>query len=131
MSTTKLVLADSAEINLQSGAALGHMKAHYVSKAAMTADWDKLTPGNLKMVQVMTDDVVVGNYTDMILENETSMLQEDGSVDTIWNIREKTENEKLKDEIAALKEGQEIQDGAITDLGEVVSTIVEQREATE
>lgn len=131
MSATKLVLADNTEINLQSGAAIGCMKAHYVSKVAMAADWDKLTSANLKTVQVMADDVVVGNYVDMILENETSTLHKDGSVDTIWNIREKTENEKLKEEVAALKERQEIHDGAIADLGVVVSTIAEQQEVTE
>lgn len=131
MSTTKLVLVDSTEINLEGGAALGYMKAHYDSKTAMVADWDKLTVKNLKTVQILADDVVVANYTDLILENETSTLQEDGSVDTIWNIREKTENEKLKDEIAALKQGQEIQDGAIADMGEVVSALAEQQEVTE
>lgn len=131
MSTTKLVLADSTEIKLEGGAALGYMKAYYASKAAMVANWNKLTVENLKVVQVLTDDVVVGNYTDLILENETSTLQGDGSVDTVWNIREKTENEKLKDEIAALKQGQEIQDGAITDMGEVVSALAEQKEVAE
>lgn len=130
MSTTKLVLTDGTEITLQGGAALGYMKAHYQDKAAMVADWDKITPENLKQVQVMTDGAVVGNYTDMILENETSAVLEDGSVDTVWNIREKTETEKLKDRITALEEnqeaiaeGQEIQDGAITDLGMAVSEI--------
>lgn len=131
MSTTKLVLADSAEINLEGGAALGYMKAHYENKAAMVADWNKMTVENLKTVQILTDDVVVGNYTDMILENETSALQEDGSVDTIWNIRQKTKIEKLKDEISDLKQGQEIQDGAIADLGEVVSVMAEQQEVSE
>lgn len=125
MSTTKLVLADSAEINLEGGAALGYMKAHYADKAVMVADWNKLTVENLKVVQVLTDDVVVGNYTDLILENETSTLQGDGSVDTIWNIRQKTEIEKLKDEISDLKEGREIQDGAIMDLGDAVSILSE------
>lgn len=123
MSTTKLVLADGTEIKLQEGAAPGYMKANYADKSAMVSDWDKFTLENLKTVQVVTDDVVVGNYTDLILENETSTIQEDGSIDTIWNIREKTENEKLKDEIVALKEGQEIQDGAIADLGAAVSEI--------
>ena len=125
MNTTKLVLADGTEIILQEGAALGYMKAHYANKSAMTENWDKLTPANLKAVQVKTDNTVVGNYEDLILENETSTLQKDGSVDTVWNIRKKTETEKLKDEIAALREGQEVQDGAIADLGEAVSSIIE------
>ena len=136
MSITKLVLADSTEIILQGGAALGYMKAHYQNKDAMLADWNKLTADNLKQVQILTDGAVVGNYEEMILENETSTVLEDGTVDTVWNIREKTETEKLKDRIAVLEanqeaivEGQEIQDGAISDLGMAVSEIVTGGEA--
>ncbi|MEY8266926.1 hypothetical protein AALA79_11220 [Lachnospiraceae bacterium 64-25] len=129
MSTTKLVLADSTQIELQGGAALGYMKAHYADKDAMVADWDKITPENLGTVQIMTDGTVTGNYEDLILESETSTLQPDGSVDTVWNIREKTELEKLQEEIAQIREGQDIQDGAIADLGETVNTLAEGGEA--
>ena len=107
MNMTKLVLVDSTEIILQGGAALGYMKAHYTNKEEMMADWNKLTVENLKQVQILTDGVVVGNYEEMILENETSAVLEDGTVDTIWNIREKTETEKLKDRIAVLEANQE------------------------
>ena len=131
MSITKLVLADGTEIMLQGGAALGHMKAHYADKSAMVSDWNQITPENLKTVQIKMDETVIGNYEDLILESETSTLQKDGSVDTVWNIREKTETEKLKDEITTLREGQNIQDEAIADLGEVVSTIAEQQEVAE
>ena len=129
MSTTKLVLADSTQIELQGGAALGYMKAQYADKDAMVADWDKITPENLAAVQIMTDGTVTGNYEDLILESETSTLQPDGSVDTVWNIREKTELEKLQEEIAQIREGQDIQDGAIADLGETVNTLAEGGEA--
>lgn len=125
MSTTKLVLADSTEIELQGGAALGYMKAHYADKTAMVSDWEKITKENLKTVQIMTDGTVTGNYGDLLLESETSTLQPDGSVDTVWNIREKTEMENLREEIAQFREGQDIQDGAIADLGEAVSTLAE------
>lgn len=129
MSTSKLVLADGAsEIVLGGGAALGYMKAHYAGKAAMVADWDKITPVNLKTVQVITDGTVTGNYTDLVLESETSVLNADGSVDTVWKIREKTETEKMREEIDALKEGQTVQDGAIEDLGAVTSALAEQAE---
>ncbi len=129
MSTTKLVLADSTQIELQGGAALGYMKAQYADKDAMVADWNKITPENLGTVQIMTDGTVTGNYEDLILESETSTLQPDGSVDTVWNIREKTELEKLQEEIAQIREGQDIQDGAIADLGETVNTLAEGGEA--
>ena len=129
MSTTKLVLADSTQIELQGGAALGYMKARYADKDAMVADWNKITPENLGTVQIMTDGTVTGNYEDLILESETSTLQPDGSVDTVRNIREKTELEKLQEEIAQIREGQDIQDGAIADLGEAVNTLAEGGEA--
>ncbi|MBD5546804.1 MAG: hypothetical protein HDQ97_05340 [Lachnospiraceae bacterium] len=125
MSTTKLVLADGTGIELQGGAALGYMKAHYTDKAAMVSDWDKITPENLKTVQIKADETIIGDYADLFLESETSTLQPDGSVDTVWNIREKTEMEKLQDEIMRIREGQDIQDGAIADLGEAVSTLSE------
>lgn len=108
MNTTKLVLADNTEIELQEGAALGYMKTHYENNEAMISDWNKLTIENLKVMHILVDDVIIGNYTDMILENETSVLHEDGSIDTIWNIREKTETEKLKEEIVILKQRQEM-----------------------
>ncbi|MDE5910264.1 MAG: hypothetical protein K2H52_16230 [Lachnospiraceae bacterium] len=125
MSTTKLVLADSTQIELQGGATLGYMKAHYADKAAMVSDWDKITQENLKTVQIMTDGTVIGNYEDLLLESETSTLQPDGSVDTVWKIREKTDMEKLQEEITQIREGQDIQDGTIADLGETVSVLVE------
>lgn len=129
MSISKLMLADGvSEVILGGGAALGYMKAHYADKTAMVADWNKITPANLKSVQVITDGTVTGAYTDLILESETSVLNADGSVDTVWKIREKTEMERLRDEIEALQEGQNVQDGAIEDLGAVTSVLAEQAE---
>ena len=46
----------------------------------------------------------------------------DGNVEATFSLREKTEVEKRLD---AIEEGQNIQDGAIADLGDVVSTIAE------
>ena len=46
----------------------------------------------------------------------------DGKVEATFSLREKTELEKRLD---AIEEGQSIQDGAIADLGEVVSTMAE------
>ncbi len=121
MNISRLVLVDGTEILLQEGSALGNIKVHYADREAMGADWDRLTVGNLKTIQVMTDDVVTAGYQDMILESETSVLRNDGSLDTVWNIREKTETEKLLERVAALEEGHEVLDGAVGDLGAVVS----------
>lgn len=103
MSTSKIVLTDGTEIVMPGGAALGYMRARYDSRAAMLADWEKLTPENLKTVQIKTDGTVTGNYTDLVLESETSTVTEDGSVDTVYKIREKTELEMLRERLTALE----------------------------
>lgn len=124
--STKLILADQSEIALLGGATMRSMSAHYGDRAAMLKDWEKITPANLKRVQVDTDGVVTGKYDDLILEAETSMVAEDGSVITVWGIREKTREEKLEERITQLEEGQAVLDGAIADLGEATSIMAEQ-----
>lgn len=128
MSTSIMVLADGTEITLTGGAALGYMKVHYATRAAMLADWERLTAANLKTVQIKTDGTVTGNYTDLILESETSTLDAAGEVDTIWKIREKTELEKVREQVAALQEGQDVHEGAIMDIAAMTSAIAEQME---
>lgn len=105
------------------------------TKAAMMAAWEKFTNDNLKSVQLKIDGVVSAEYTDLVLVDEKSVVQTDGSVLTEFHLREKTDIEKLQElvtaqsaEIAALKEGQGVQDGAIDDLGVVTSTLAEQIE---
>ena len=46
---------------------------------------------------------MTGNYTDLVLESETSTVAEDGSVDTVYKIREKTELELLRERLAVLE----------------------------
>ena len=65
---------------------------------------------------------MVGNYTDLVLVSETSMVAADGTVLTTYSLREKTDEEKRLD---ALEEGKAVQDGAIDDLGKVVGTLAE------
>lgn len=128
MSTSIMVLADGTQITLTGGAALGRMKAHYTTRAAMLEHWEKLTAANLKTVQIKTDGTVTGNYAELILESETSTLDAAGEIDTVWKIREKTENEVLREQVAALQEGQTVQDGAIMDIAEMTSAMAEQME---
>ena len=98
-------------------------------RAAMVEIWGKLTAENLKEVIIKNGDgVVVGTYEDLILVSETSKIEVDGTVKTSYHLREKTEQEK---EMEALKASQEVQDGAISDLGAVTSALAEQIEGGE
>ena len=85
--------------------------------------WDKLTDENLAEVQIQNGSgLTVGTYKDLVLVSETSVVTADKTVVTTYNLREKTDVEKRLDNVEA---GQQIQDGAISDLGETVSFMAE------
>ena len=95
----------------------------------MVTTWDKFIADHLAQVQVKNGDgLTVGNYTDLVLVSETSVIQTDGTILTTYNLREKSAVELLEERISAVEEGQMVQDGAIADLGDVTSVLAEQAE---
>lgn len=126
MSKDKLVLKNGTIIELEIGASLSAMTAVFADKATMVAAWDKLTPTNLASVSVVNSDgLTVGSYTDLVLlePHMAGTALAGGTVRATFGLREKNETEKRLDN---LEEGQEVQDGAIGDLGAVASTLAEQ-----
>lgn len=122
----KLILANGSEINIKEGGSLSSIGVVSSTKEEMLSVWDLLTKENLKNVQVKNnDDVIIAKYSNLILENEISKEQEDGSIFTYFRLREKTEVEILKEEVDALKSSMVINDGAILELGTVINDIVE------
>lgn len=118
-----MILKNGTIIELEAGASLGALQVTAADRAAMVATWKVLTQDNLSTVRIKNGDgVVVGNYTDLVLVSETSVIATDGAVLTTYSLREKTAEEKRLD---ALEAGQTVQDGAINDLGEAVGTIAE------
>ena len=116
-------LKNGIVIELEAGASLRALQVAAADRAAMVATWEALTPDNLAAVQIKTGDgTVAGNYTDLVLVSETSVVAADGAVLTTYSLREKTAEEKRLD---ALEVGKAVQDGAINDLGEVVGTLAE------
>lgn len=123
MNKDKIILANNYEIEIESGASLSDIRIVSDTKYDMVSTWDMLTQENLKSVQVVNSDgLTVGNYSDLVLVSETSS-EKDGKIETIFNLREKTDTEKRLD---ALEEGQEVQDGAIMDLGAAVGGLAEE-----
>ncbi len=121
-----LLFNDKTTIDLESGSMLDDIKILSATKQDMLAVWDKFTDFNLKSVQIKnTDGVPVGHYENLVLENETSVIRSDGSILTSFRLREKSDVELLKEQIETMKEQQEVQDGAIADLGEAVSGLAE------
>lgn len=126
MNKDKLILKNGAEIELEAGASLGALQVLSADRAAMLATWELLTPDNLAAVQIKNGaGLTVGTYTDLVLVSETSVVAPDGMVLTTYSLREKTTEERRLD---ALELGQQVQDGALEDLGAVTSTLAAQME---
>lgn len=124
MSKDKLILKNGTTIELESGSSLDAIKVATENRGAMLEQWEMLTPENLKEVKVQNGDgLTIGIYKELVLLSETSVVASDGSVLTTYSLREKTDTERR---LEALEAGQEIQNGAISDLGSVTSAIAEQ-----
>ena len=121
-----LILKDGSVIELESGASLSALRVVSTDKTAMVTTWDKFIADNLAQVQVRNGDgLTVGNYTDLVLVSETSVIQTDGTILTTYNLREKSAVELLEERISAVEEGQTVQDEAIADLEEISSFLAE------
>lgn len=123
----KLILSNNAEIKIDSGSSLSDMKVLSETKYDMVSTWESLTEENLKHIKIQNEDgIVIGNYDNILLESETSTIQNEGKILTSFHLREKTEIELLRERIEQLESGQEVQDGAISDLGTAVSGLAEE-----
>lgn len=126
MDKDKLVLSNRNEIELEAGASLGALQVVSTNREAMLATWGLMTEDNLAAVQIKNGaGLTSGAYTGLVLVSETSIVAADGSILTTYSLREKTADERRLD---ALEAGQEVQDGAIEDLGAVASTLAAQVE---
>lgn len=124
MSKDKLILNNGTSIELEAGASLDALQIASGSREEMLSQWKMMNAENLKKVTIQNGaGLTVGTYDSLVLVSETSVALADGSILTTYSLREKTEEEKRLD---ALEAGQEVQNGAISDLGMVTSTIAEQ-----
>ncbi|RFZ78817.1 hypothetical protein DS742_11855 [Lacrimispora amygdalina] len=118
----KLILKDGTTIELEAAASLTGITTIFTDWTAAASVLPKLTPENLSSLQVQTGEgLTVGNYTDLVLQPGSWEAKADGVHITI-SLREKTDIEKRLENV---EEGQQTQDGAITDLGETVAKIAE------
>lgn len=94
-----LILKNQAEIAIEAGSSLSQLGVVFGTKEEMIAAWNLMTEENLKEVLIKNPEgEVIGEYKDLILENEVSTLREDGMVLTCFALRQKTELELLKEQ---------------------------------
>lgn len=119
----KLVLKNGNEIELETSATLDNLNIIFNDKTSMIETWDLMTNDNLSSVSIKNSDgLVVANYGHLVFVSETSVITYGGKISTSFKLREKSDLELRLEKIETT---QEIQDGAISDLGEAVSVLSE------
>lgn len=117
----KIILKDKTEIQVQQMPALGSITVLAADVAAIQALRDQLTAENLKEVTIKNDaGNTTGIYADLILQDPWTIMWTDDGILTTFGLREKTDVEK---QMEAVNDEQAIQNGAIEELGAVVSDI--------
>ena len=115
----KLRFMDGTTIEIEDGASLSNVTHIATNEANAMFVCGKVTPENVSTLQFLHGDAVTGDYQNILIAAPTT--REDGENGTIivrMHFREKTDLEKRVD---ALEESQEVQDGAIEDIGMVLS----------
>ena len=121
----KIRLKDNTEIQILEGASLSNIVAQVDNFTDLGIIADALLKsGNFDEIQFLTDEQITGRYESMKLEEPLFRFVDilDEKVQATFSIRQKTDLELV---IEALQKGQALQDGAIADLGDAVSTIAE------
>ena len=119
----KLRLMDGTEINIEDGASLSNVTHIANNEADAIFVCEKITPENVSTLQFLHGDAVTGDYQGVIIAEPTTRENGDGETVIVrMHFREKTDLEMRVD---ALEESQEVQDGAIEDIGTVLSDMAE------
>lgn len=132
MNRNILVLKDATEITIVNDAEIYNMQTIVDNLSELGTLWDKLTPDNLSKVAIKdSEGTAVGNYNDMVLCSPAFRAvdkTEAGKIQATFGIRGRTELELLKEQVAAMSETLSVHDGAIGDMGAVISAVAEATE---
>lgn len=120
----KLRFMDGTTIDIEDGASLADITHIAANEANAMFVCGKVTPENVGHLDFLHGDAVTGSYDHIIIAAPTT--REDGENGTIivrMHFREKTDIEIRVD---ALEQSQDVQDGAIEDIGMVLSDMTEE-----
>lgn len=120
----KLKFTDGTIIDIEDGATLFDITHIASNEANAMFVCNKATAENVGHLEFYHGELLTGQYDNVIIAAPTT--REDGEGETVivrMHFREKTDLELRVD---ALEESQEIQDGAIEDIGTVLSDLAEE-----
>lgn len=119
----KLKFADGTLIDIEEGASLAEVTHIASNEANAMYVCGKVTADNVSHLEFFHGELLTGQYDNVIIAAPTT--REDGEGEQVvvrMHFREKTDVELRLD---ALEEGQTVQDGAIEDIGAVLSDMAE------
>jgi len=119
----KLRFMDGTTIDIEDGASLSNVTHIATNEANAMFVCGKVTADNVLHLEFLHDDAVTGQYDGIVIAAPTT--REDGESGTIivrMHFREKSDLEMRVD---ALEQSQDVQDGAIEDIGTVLSDMAE------
>ena len=120
----KLKFMDGTIIDIEDGATLSDITHIATNEANALFVCGKVTAENVSTLQFLHGEAVTGDYQNVVIAAPTTREDgENGTVVVRMHFREKTDLELRMD---ALEESQTVQDGAIEDIGAVLSDIVEE-----
>ena len=122
-----LKLSDGTQITIEDGASLDRIIHIAESDAEAATVCRKVTNDNVRHVEFWKGgpgvEAPYGTYDDLVVATPAVIqISEEGIASVLISLREKTSVELRLD---ALEESQETQDGAIADIGQVLSDMVE------
>ena len=119
----KLKFTDGTIIDIEDGASLESVTHIATNEANAMFVCNKVTAENVEHLEFFHDELLTGQYDNVVIALPTTREDgEDGAVIVRMHFREKTDVELRLD---ALEEGQTVQDGAIEDIGAVLSDMAE------
>lgn len=119
----KLKFVDGTIIDIEDGATLSEVTHIATNEANAMFVCNKVTAENVEHLDFLHGEAVTGDYQNVIIAAPTTREDgENGTVVVRMHFREKTELELRVD---ALEESQDVQDGAIEDIGVVLSDMAE------
>lgn len=119
----KLKFTDGTIIDIEDGASLEEVTHIARNEADAMFVCGKVTAENVSHLEFFHGELLTGQYDNVIIAAPTT--REDGEGETVvvrMHFREKTDLELRVD---ALEESQDVQDGAIEDIGAVLSDMAE------
>lgn len=119
----KLILSNNTEIEVKDGSTIFDIIAETSQYKTM---WKNLTENNLKIVKLVSEhNDLIDQKENLVVDSESS-FREKNNVVCHFYLREKSEVELLREQVADLTAQLNVHDGAINDLGEAVSGLAEE-----